>query len=185
MKIKASMYTVIRFSLLIIGFTLVCLGAFYISSSYVCNCKREIIVAYSLLPVGFILLLVGIFWSTYHEANHKNLFHNMIRRIHSQQEAQVETVDRPNFYPPSYDSVIQEIQMQPGNAEPISVVEVGLNIPPPLYTESSVDIVDETYNNQELPPSYEVSVQPSNTDTGCITEDDSGVVHVNNVEMSD
>ncbi|CAH2294075.1 transmembrane 252 [Pelobates cultripes] len=183
MKIKTSAYTVLRFSLLIIGFSLVCLGAFFVSSSYVCNCKREIIVAYTLLPAGFILLLVGVFWSTYHEANHKSLFHNMIRRIHSQQEVHIETIDRPDFYPPSYDSVIQEIQLQPDSNDVIAAEEY-LNIPPPLYTESSMDIVNETYSSQELPPSYEASVQPTNSDTGSSTEGDSCPIHVNNVETS-
>ncbi|KAM8961051.1 transmembrane protein 252 [Pelodytes ibericus] len=185
MKMKTGVYTVLRFSLLIIGFSLVCLGAFYVSSSYVCNCKREIIVAYSLLPAGFILLLVGIFWSTYHEANHKSLFHNMIRRIHSQQEVHVETIDRPDFYPPSYDSVIQEIELRTESDENMRVVEEGFNIPPPLYTESSMDVVDETYNSQERPPSYEASVQTPNADVESSTEEESCPIQVNNVVTSD
>ncbi|KAM4709318.1 transmembrane protein 252 [Discoglossus pictus] len=160
MKMKKSVYTVLRFSLLVVGFSLVCLGAFYVSSSYVCNCTNEMILAYSLLPLGFILLLVGIFWSTYHEANHKSIFHNMIRRMHQAQEVHVETVDRPDFYPPSYESVILEIRMHPETN--MGVAENALNIPPPLYTESSLDIVDETYTSDELPPSYEVSEQQAN-----------------------
>uniref|UniRef100_A0A8C5QAK1 Transmembrane protein 252 n=1 Tax=Leptobrachium leishanense TaxID=445787 RepID=A0A8C5QAK1_9ANUR len=158
-------YTLLRFSLLIIGFSLVCLGAFYISSSYVCNCKRELVVAYTLLPAGFILLLVGVFWSTYHEANHKSLFHHMIRRMNHQQDVHVETIDRPDFYPPSYDRVIQEIHLnEANNNEAMATVEEGLNIPPPLYTESEVDVVNETYTCQERPPSYEASVLPSRSD---------------------
>ncbi|OCU01082.1 transmembrane protein 252 [Xenopus laevis] len=183
MKMKKSIYTVLRFSFLITGFSLVCLGAFYISSSYVCNCQSEIILAYCLLPLGFILLLAGIFWSTYHEANHKNLFHSMIRRIHSQQEVHVETIDRPDFYPPSYESVINEIRLQPESSCELRVLEEGLNIPPPLYTESAVDIADEVYTCNDSPPSYQASVQLSNTETNSEREPDS--ISVDNPETCD
>ncbi|XP_044143156.1 transmembrane protein 252 [Bufo gargarizans] len=152
---KNSVYTVLRFSLLIIGFCLVCLGAFYVSSSYSCNCRSETIVAYTLMPLGFVLLLIGIFWSTYHEANHKSLFRSVIRRIHSQQQVHIETVDRPDYYPPSYDSAMQHT---PSNATYINMETEGFNIPPPLYTETAMEVVDETYMNEDPPP-YEASVQ--------------------------
>ncbi|KAE8633033.1 hypothetical protein XENTR_v10001755 [Xenopus tropicalis] len=183
MKMKKSIYTVLRFLFLITGFSLVCLGAFYISSSYVCNCKSDRILAYFLLPIGFILLLTGIFWSTYHEANQKSLFHSMIRRIHSQQEVHVETVDRPDFYPPSYDSVINEIRQQPDSGCELRVLEEGLNIPPPLYTESAVDIVDEVYTCNDSPPSYEASVQLSNIESS--SEREPGSIDGDNSETCD
>ncbi|MEE6459261.1 hypothetical protein FKM82_000587 [Ascaphus truei] len=185
MKMTNSVYTVIRFSLLISGFSLVCLGAFHISSSYVCNCGNEMILVYSLLPLGFLLLLAGIFWSTYHEANHKSLFRTMIRRAHNRQDVHINTVDRPDFYPPSYDSIIREIHLHPETNFHIREAEESYNIPPPLYTESTVDIVDETYACEGPPPSYEASVQMPSIVTESSPEEDQGPVNANELEACD
>ncbi|XP_075060735.1 transmembrane protein 252 [Mixophyes fleayi] len=184
MKMKTSIYTLLRFSLLIIGFALVCLGAFYVSSSYSNNSQNEAIVAYILMPLGFILLLIGIFWSTYHEANHKSLFQNVIRRIHSQQQVQIETVDRPDYYPPSYDSVIRDNSLLNTNCH-ISMCEEGFNIPPPLYTENIMDVVDETYLCEDPPPSYEASLQASTSGTAASTERLQETANINNLETND
>ncbi|XP_077105201.1 transmembrane protein 252 [Ranitomeya variabilis] len=181
MKMKASMYTVLRFSFLIVGFSLVCLGAFYVSSSYSCNCQSETVVAYTLMPLGFVLLLIGIFWSTYHEANHKSLFQNAIRRIHSQQQVHIQTVDRPNYYPPSYDSVIQDITQNSNTSCHINMDTWSFNIPPPLYTETAMEVMDETYMNEEPPPTYEVSVQASTSESEGSREAES----ISNVETND
>ncbi|XP_053556580.1 transmembrane protein 252 [Bombina bombina] len=181
MNMRKSAYTVLRFSLLVIGFSLVCLGAFYVSSSYVCTCGNELILAYCLLPSGFILLLVGIFWSTYHEANHKSIFHNMIRRMHRQHEMHIETIDRPDFYPPSYESVIHEIQLQTQT----NMTEESPNIPPPLYTESTLDIVDETYICEDPPPAYEASINQANVNTEPSSEEASGPDNGHDTETCD
>ncbi|KAM3937702.1 transmembrane protein 252 [Leptodactylus fuscus] len=185
MKMKTSVYTVLRFSLLVIGFSLVCLGAFYVSSSYSCNCRSETIVAYTLMPLGFVLLLIGIFWSTYHEANHKSLFQNVIRRIHSQQQVHIETVDRPDYYPPSYDSVIQDITQNFNTTCHIDINTRGFNIPPPLYTATALEIVDETYNHEELPPSYELSLQASTLVSAVNSVASQEAERDNNVETND
>ncbi|KAM4052773.1 transmembrane protein 252 [Anomaloglossus baeobatrachus] len=185
MKMKASMYTVLRFSFLIVGFCLVCLGAFYVSSSYSCNCRSETIVAYTLMPLGFVLLLIGIFWSTYHEANHKSIFQNVVRRIHSQQQVHIETVDRPDYYPPSYDSVILDIAQNSNTSCHINMDTRSFNIPPPLYTETAMEIVDETYMSEEPPPSYEVSVQASTSESASHSEGSQEAESVNNVETND
>ncbi|XP_069820370.1 transmembrane protein 252 [Dendropsophus ebraccatus] len=185
MKIRNRVVTVLRFSLLIIGFCLVCLGAFYVSSSYSCNCRSETIVAYTLMPIGFVLLLIGIFWSTYHEANHKSLFQNVIRHIHSQQQVHIETVDRPDYYPPSYESVIQDITQNSNATCHVNMDTRYFNIPPPLYTENAVEIVDETYVNEEPPPSYEVSVEASTSESLANSEELQETEITNNVEAND
>ncbi|XP_071982545.1 transmembrane protein 252 [Engystomops pustulosus] len=185
MKMKNSVYTVLRFSLLIAGFSLVCLGAFYVSSSYSCNCQSETIVAYTVMPLGFVLLLIGIFWSTYHEANHKSLFQNVIRRIHSQQQVHIETVDRPDYYPPSYDSVIHDIAQNSNPTCHINIDTRSFNIPPPLYTATAMEIVDETYINEEPPPSYEVSVQASTSESIVSSEGSEEAEGTNHVETND
>ncbi|XP_029468858.1 transmembrane protein 252 [Rhinatrema bivittatum] len=160
MEIRKNILTVVRFSLLISGFSLVCLGAFYVSTSYSCNCRGEMILAYSLLPSGFLLLLIGIFWNTYHEANHKSIFHNIIRQIPGPRELRINTIDRPDFYPPSYEESVNCGSQH--NSVPSSQAkreEEAYNIPPPLYTENSFEIVDENDGHEDLPPPYEASVQ--------------------------
>nr|XP_033780790.1 transmembrane protein 252 [Geotrypetes seraphini] len=166
---------VIRFFLLIAGFSLVCLGAFYVSTSSSCDCRTGKVLAYSLLPFGFLLLLTGIFWSTYHEANQKSIFHNIIRQIPRSREIHISTIDRPDFYPPSYEeSMNQGSQHNSGpSVQATREEEEAYNIPPPLYTESSLEIVDENNAHEDLPPSYEASVQHLSPGTtfasGCIS----------------
>ncbi|XP_072260287.1 transmembrane protein 252 [Pyxicephalus adspersus] len=187
MKVKTNVYTVVRFSLLVLGFCLVCLGAFFVSSSFSCtSCNRhETIVAYILMPLGFLLLLIGIFWSTYHEANHKSLFQNMIRRIHSQQQVHIETVDRPDFYPPSYETALRHTVLHPNASSPIHEGEQGFNIPPPLYTETTMDIVDETYICNDPPPSYEMSVQTQAPDAGADVHSVPETENITSLETND
>ncbi|XP_063775545.1 transmembrane protein 252 [Pseudophryne corroboree] len=185
MQMKKGIYTMFRFSFPIIGFFLVCLGAFYVSSSYSNNSQNETIVAYTLMPLGFVLLLVGIFWSTYHEANHKSLFHNVIRRIHNQQQVQIETIDRPDYYPPSYDSVIWDISLHLNTNRQIILCEQSFNIPPPLYSENVMDVVDETYLCEDPPPSYEVSVRESTSDSAASLEGQQETDNISNLETND
>ncbi|XP_040212885.1 transmembrane protein 252 [Rana temporaria] len=182
---KTNVYTILRFLLLVLGFCLVCLGAFFVSSSYSCNCRHETVVAYTLMPLGFLLLLIGIFWSTYHEANHKSLFQNMIRRIHSQQEVHIETVDRPDFYPPSYETALHHTVLHPNASCHIYVGEQGFNIPPPLYTETTMDVVDETFLCEDSPPSYEMSVQTRAPDAEVNTERVPETENITSLETND
>ncbi|KAJ1206942.1 hypothetical protein NDU88_002335 [Pleurodeles waltl] len=160
MEFRKSVLAVFRFSLLVIGFSLVCLGAFYVSSSYACNCGSEMALSYALLPLGFVLLLVGIFWTTYHEANHKSFFHSVVRQFPRPRQVHIETVDRPDFYPPTYEeSQDLESQHRRTGTDHVTLEDQTYNIPPPLYTESSLEVVQETDGRVELPPSYEASLQ--------------------------
>ncbi|XP_030048238.1 transmembrane protein 252 [Microcaecilia unicolor] len=164
MEICKYILAVVRISLLLAGFSFVCLGAFYVSTSYGCDCKTGKALAYSLLPSGFLFLLTGIFWSTYHEANQKSIFHNIIRQIPRSREMHINTIDRPDFYPPSYEeSMNQENLHNSGPSIQAIREEEAYNIPPPLYTESSLEIVDENEAHEDLPPSYEASVQHFST----------------------
>lgn len=67
---------------------------------------------------------------------------------------------RPDFYPPSYeDSTDPE---KPTFPLPDCLLEGesnSYNIPPPLYTESSLEFIEEASSPEQQPPSYEVSVQ--------------------------
>lgn len=85
----------LRILVLLLGFAIICLGAFCISTdASVCKCN-SLPIAYLLLPFGFFLLLLGIFWSTYHEASkHKSLFHSIMRGSSRCQDTHVNTIDR-------------------------------------------------------------------------------------------
>ncbi|XP_039398724.1 transmembrane protein 252 [Mauremys reevesii] len=85
---------------------------------------------------------------------------SLIQRNPSHRETHINTIDRPDFYPPCY-----EDSTDPGKQTfpiPLSLSagdkEI-YNIPPPLYTESSMEFIDETSLQEEQPPSYEMSVQ--------------------------
>ncbi|XP_072467118.1 transmembrane protein 252 [Notamacropus eugenii] len=139
---------------LLTGFLITCLGAFFISMGSGPNCRGKLILAYCLLPLGFLILLSGIFWSTYQQASQsKGIFNRVIRQHVRHGDLQIITVDRPNFYPPSYEDSInpeKEISLQQ---------KENFNIPPPLYTESSLEFMDDTDSHRDIPPSYEVSVR--------------------------
>lgn len=79
---------------LLMGFLMICLGAFFISSGSIFNCRGNLILAYMLLPLGFVILLSGIFWSTYRQAREsKGVFTHVLRR-HLSHGAPLATVDR-------------------------------------------------------------------------------------------
>ncbi|EFB14654.1 hypothetical protein PANDA_017819, partial [Ailuropoda melanoleuca] len=137
---------------LLMGFLMICLGAFFISSGSIFNCRGNLILAYMLLPLGFVILLSGIFWSTYRQAREsKGVFTHVLRR-HLSHGAPLATVDRPDFYPPAYEeSLDAEKQPCPAGGE-------ALGVPPPLYTEMGLEFEDATDARPEAPPSYEESV---------------------------
>ncbi|XP_062984827.1 transmembrane protein 252 [Elgaria multicarinata webbii] len=155
-----NVFSFLRLFVLLIGFATICLGAFCISTnSSVCKCNT-LPISYFLLPLGFLLLISGIFWSTYHEASkHKTLFHSIIQGSPRLRDSHINTIDRPDFYPPSYeDSTDPEKQTFPVPVSPLEREDT-YNIPPPLYTESSLEFIEEANSQEQLPPSYEISVQ--------------------------
>lgn len=80
---------------LLMGFLMICLGAFFISSGSIFNCRGNLILAYMLLPLGFVILLSGIFWSTYRQASKsKGVFTHVLRRHLSHGALPLATVDR-------------------------------------------------------------------------------------------
>lgn len=139
---------------LLLGFLMVCLGAFLISSGSLLSYGENTILSYCLLPLGFLILLSGIFWSTYQQARaSKGMFTHVLGRPLALRTASIPaTVDRPDFYPPAYgESLDSEKQACPGQ-------EVAPAGPPPLYAEQSLELEDESHASSEAPPSYEESV---------------------------
>ncbi|NXI67172.1 TM252 protein, partial [Anseranas semipalmata] len=144
-------------SVLLLSFSIICLGILCIySSSSACRCGNSKMVVYCLLAVGLLLLVTGIFWSTVHEAMKFRGLSSIFMRNPRLRELRVSTIDRPDFYPPSY-----EDSTDPGKQTfPLPVVSARkeqevINIPPPLYSESGAESVSEN-NEEEQPPPYEL-----------------------------
>ncbi|KAM5330071.1 transmembrane protein 252 [Glossophaga mutica] len=138
---------------LLLGFLMVCLGAFFLSSGFIVSCRGNLILAYLLLPLGFVILLGGIFWSTYRQASgNKGMFSHVLRQHLAHGPEGLATVDRPDFYPPAYEEGLDaEKQTFPAEQE-------ALDVPPPLYTDRDLEFEDEKDAHREAPPSYEDSV---------------------------
>ncbi|XP_063996472.1 transmembrane protein 252 [Pogoniulus pusillus] len=161
-KMPKAVFTFLRLFVLLLGFTTICLGVLCTStnsSTSTCRCGNSKLVFYCLLALGFFLLVTGIFWSTFHEVLKYRGQSSILRQNHRHGELRVSTIDRPEFYPPSYeDSIDPEKQTFPlPLAFTLKEREV-IHIPPLPYSESSTEFISETYE-QEQPPPYELSVQ--------------------------
>ncbi|NXT34374.1 TM252 protein, partial [Pelecanoides urinatrix] len=156
-KMPKCAFTFIRLFMLLLGFSFICLGVLCIStSSSTCSCGNNELLVYCLIALGFFLFVTGIFWSTFHEVLKYRGLSSIFIRNPSCRELRISTIDRPDFYPPSYeDSVGPEKQTSPlPVASTLKQPEV-LNIPPPPYSKSSSEFISET-NEQEQPPPYEL-----------------------------
>ncbi|XP_010020324.1 PREDICTED: transmembrane protein 252 [Nestor notabilis] len=153
-------FTFIRLLVLLLSFSTMCLGVLCIStSSSTCRCGKNELVFYCLLALGFFLLVAGIFWSTFHEVLKYRGLSSIFILNPSLRELRVSTIDRPDFYPPSYEySTDPEKQTSPLPVASALKQQKFLNIPPPLYSESSAEFISET-NEQEQPPPYELFAQ--------------------------
>ncbi|XP_009325575.1 PREDICTED: transmembrane protein 252 [Pygoscelis adeliae] len=153
-KVPKGVVTLIRLFVLLLGFSIICLGILCVStSSSTCRCGNNELVFYCLLALGFFLLVTGIFWSTFHEVLKYRGLSSIFIQNPSLRELRISTIDRPDLYPPSYeDSTDPEKQTSPLKQQEV------INVPPPPYSESRAEFVSET-NEQEQPPPYELSVR--------------------------
>ncbi|XP_028750905.1 transmembrane protein 252 [Peromyscus leucopus] len=136
---------------LLTGFLMICLGGFFISNS-IFHSQRNLVVSYVLLPMGFMILLSGIFWATYCQASeNKEMFNHALREHLASQDPPLATVDRPDFYPPTYEESL--------DAEKQACAAGGglLGFPPPPYTATSLELEDENDPQPEAPPPYQES----------------------------
>ncbi|NXJ10617.1 TM252 protein, partial [Odontophorus gujanensis] len=162
-KMKKIFFSLIRLSVLLLSFSIICLGVLCIyTGSSACRCENNRLVAYCLLALGLLLLVSGIFWSTVNEAVKYGGVSSIFVRNPSRTELRVSTIDRPDFYPPSYeDSTDPEKQTFPLPVASAPKEGEVINIPPPLYSENSTESISET-NEPEQPPPYELFGQVSN-----------------------
>ncbi|KFV68314.1 Transmembrane protein 252, partial [Dryobates pubescens] len=142
-------------SVLLLGFSTVCLGVLCTSTnSSTCRCGNNELVFYCILALGFFLLVTGIFWSTFHEVLKYRAHSSIFTQNPRHGELHVSTIDRPDFYPPSYeDSTDPEKQTFPLPVASTLKEQEVIHIPPPPYSKSSAEFISETYE-QEQPPPY-------------------------------
>ncbi|NXF08476.1 TM252 protein, partial [Smithornis capensis] len=157
-KMSKGVFTFICLFVLLLSFSTICLGVLCISTnSSMCRCGNNELVFYCLLVLGLFLLVTGIFWSTFHEVLKYRAL-GIFMRNPSHRELHVCIVDRPDFYPPSYeDCTHPEKQTSPPSVASTLKQQEVINIPLPPYSESSAEFISET-NEQEQPPPYELSV---------------------------
>ncbi|KGL92701.1 Transmembrane protein 252, partial [Charadrius vociferus] len=147
-------FAFIRLFVLLLGFSIICVGVLCLSTSYsICRCGNNELVFYCLLALGLFLLVAGIFWSTFYEVLKCGDASSAFIRNRSRRELRISTIDRPDFYPPSY-----EDSTDPEKSFPLPVASTLkqhdiINIPLPPYSESSAEFISET-NEQEQPPPY-------------------------------
>ncbi|XP_003642963.4 transmembrane protein 252 [Gallus gallus] len=157
---KKVFFSLIRLSVLLLSFSIICLGVLCIyTGSPACGCGNKKLVAYCLLTLGLLLLVAGVFWSTVHEAMKYGGLSSIFMRNPDLTELRVSTIDRPDFYPPSYEDSTdpgkQTFPLPVGSAPKEQEV---INMPPPLYSESSTESITEM-NEPEQPPPYELPGQ--------------------------
>ncbi|XP_027527391.1 transmembrane protein 252 [Neopelma chrysocephalum] len=152
-------FTFIRLFVLLLSFSTICLGVLCISTNYsMCTCGNNELVFYCLVALGLFLLVTGIFWSTFHEVLKYRALGIAIRNP-SHRELRVCTIDRPDFYPPSYeDCTDPEKQNSPLSIAFTVKQQEAINVSPPPYSESSAEFISET-NEQEQPPPYKLCVR--------------------------
>ncbi|KAK6492798.1 transmembrane protein 252-like [Huso huso] len=158
MQINKKLWVLFRIALPMIAFAVICLGAFLASITNIANYKIKLIFAYILIACGLLVLLAGISWSICHGMRQKSFLQNLL--LPRRSEVHINTVDRPDFYPPSYE---ESVGHNPEYLVECVVIdeEQRCNIPPPLYTENSSDIQEDV--SEEQPPSYKESMLRSNT----------------------
>ncbi|XP_004637270.1 transmembrane protein 252 [Octodon degus] len=141
---------------LLLGFLMICLGAFFLSSDSTFQCQKNRVLAYLLLLLGFGMLLSGIFWCTYQQASRsKGVFGHVLRQHNAHRDLPLATVDRPDFYPPAYEeSLATGKQVRAAHGE-------AWGAPPPLYVEVGLELMDGNEAYAETPPSYQESVKVS------------------------
>ncbi|XP_071281262.1 transmembrane protein 252 [Agelaius tricolor] len=162
-RMPKGLFTLIRLFMLLLSFSTICLGVLCMSmNSSMCRCGNNKLVFYCLLALGLCLLVTAIFWSTFHEVLKYRALGIFIRNP-SHRELHVCTIDRPDFYPPSYeDSIDPEKLVSPLSVASTIKQQEFINIPPPPYSESSAEFVSVT-NEQEQPPPYTLCLEQQQT----------------------
>ncbi|KAI5095269.1 hypothetical protein C0J45_15344 [Silurus meridionalis] len=152
-----------RYSMPTIGLSLISAGA-YIKS--IQNEQVQIlrdISTYLFIILGFILLVIGVLWSLGHGM--KNVLLKRALRRSRDADVLVFTVDRSEFYPPSY----EQSQVRDNNQPFPTVLSISSSMgcagpAPPVYTLTCYENSFEDFSHEE-PPTYQQAVLQSQAES--------------------
>ncbi|XP_067087074.1 transmembrane protein 252-like [Osmerus mordax] len=148
MEARKQLCSLARMVLPGLGFGVTCMGAYLTSLEKWNSHILKVILAYILITCGFLMLLTGVFWAICHNMRNKRLLPN---RRHPDTNVHIYTVDRPSFYPPSYAESQHAFSPRLPAVTPDEEAPSPLQAPP-LYTLSSSDTPDDSFNHDQPPP---------------------------------
>ncbi|KAM7017952.1 transmembrane protein 252-like [Tautogolabrus adspersus] len=152
MTTKKQLWSVVRMFLPVVGFALTCLGAYLVSLQPESRLLWGVVPAYILMGLGFLAVLGGVFWTVCHSMKSKMYSRRGGGR---EQHIQVYTIERPSFFPPSYEES-QYSQVTRDTPFEVGVEVDGVDVvilAPPLYSTDSSEAPDCTWS-WERPPRY-------------------------------
>ncbi|XP_068994623.1 transmembrane protein 252-like [Embiotoca jacksoni] len=144
MHVKKQLWSLVRMVLPAVGFALTFMGAYLVSqqTKYALGDSP----VYITIVFGLLVMLVWVFWSICHSMKSK-----MYQRG-GREHIQVFTVERPSFFPPSYEES-QGNQVCPECVVVVDGVEMVVSLAPPLYNHDSSEAPNCTWS-WEQPPRY-------------------------------
>ncbi|KAJ8380785.1 hypothetical protein SKAU_G00015630 [Synaphobranchus kaupii] len=161
-SVRKSLLTLAWATLPTFGFGFTCLGAFLLNGA---GHPARVASAYTLIIFGFLLLTAGVSWAICLSVKSK-AFLRQHRSRPQHRTSHIYTVDRPDFYPPSYEESPERDAIAVAESVWMTETEPHYNIAPPLYTASITEVPSEDYSS-EAPPSYREAVlqEQSHLDT--------------------
>ncbi|KAJ8414031.1 hypothetical protein AAFF_G00066290 [Aldrovandia affinis] len=161
-SVRKSLLLLARITLPAFGFCFICLGAFLLSvrgagaTGQGASHTARAVSAYVCLVVGFLLLTTGVSWTLFLRMKSKMYLQRQGPRP-NRRAVHIHTIDRPDFYPPSYEQSLERTGFTVPDAIWVSGNEPHYNIAPPLYTASVSEAPSEDYSGEE-PPSYKEAI---------------------------
>ncbi|XP_060894768.1 transmembrane protein 252-like [Labrus mixtus] len=149
MTMKKQLWSLARTFLPLVGFAVTCLGAYLMSLQTEGSLLWGVIPAYILMGLGSLAVMGGVFWAVCHSMKSK-----MYRR-RGERHIEVYAIERPSFFPPSYEESQYSQATRDTASEVVVEVDGGdvMILAPPLYSTDSSEAPDCTWS-WERPPRY-------------------------------
>uniref|UniRef100_A0A3Q3ASN2 Transmembrane protein 252 n=2 Tax=Kryptolebias marmoratus TaxID=37003 RepID=A0A3Q3ASN2_KRYMA len=151
MDARKKLLSFVRMFLLGGGFALTCIGASLVSLQNEYLHDLMSLPIYAMIVFGFLAMLTGLFWSLCHSMRSK-----VYQRRGRERHVQIFTIERPSYYPPSYEESRRHVCPDPrpdGGVSGVSAGEGLMGLAPPLYSRDSSEAPDCTWS-WEHPPQY-------------------------------
>ncbi|XP_020504008.2 transmembrane protein 252 [Labrus bergylta] len=151
MTMKKQLWSLARTFLPLVGFALTCLGSYLVSQQPEGSLLWRFIPAYILMGLGALAVLGGAFWTVCHSMKSK-IYR---RRGGGERNIEVYAIERPSFFPPSYEESQYSQVTRDTPSEVVVEVDGGdvVILAPPLYSTDSSEAPDCTWS-WERPPQY-------------------------------